>query len=43
MRNLTLTVIDTTGIQDYIFGSNLLKHNVGASALVHWVTNDWVC
>jgi len=39
----TLTVIDTTGIQDYIFGSNVLKHNVGASALVHWATNDWVC
>jgi hypothetical protein len=43
MRNYTLTVIDTTGIQDYIFGSNLLKHNVGASALVHWATNDWAC
>jgi hypothetical protein len=43
MKNFTLTVIDTTGIQDYIFGSNLLKHNVGASALVHWATNDWVC
>jgi hypothetical protein len=43
MGNFTLTVIDTTGIQDYIFGSNVLKHNVGASALVHWATNDWAC
>jgi hypothetical protein len=43
MENYTLTVIDTTGIQDYIFGSNVLKHNVGASALVHWATNDWLC
>jgi len=41
MGNFTLTVVDTTGIQDYIFGSNVLKHNVGASALVHWATNDW--
>lgn len=43
MSDFTLTVIDTTGIQNYIFGSNLLKHNVGASALVHWATNDWAC
>lgn len=42
MSEFTLTVVDTTGIQDYIFGSNNLKHNVGASHLVHKATQDWV-
>lgn len=42
MREFTATVIDTAGIQNYIFGSNSLKHNVGASGLVHCATNDWV-
>lgn len=40
--SMTLTIVDTTGIQDYIFGSNSLRHNVGASWLVHWATNDAV-
>lgn len=38
----TLTIVDTTGIQEYVFGSNSLRHNVGASWLVHWATNDAV-
>lgn len=42
MRKLTVTAIDTSGIQDYIFGSNVLKQNVGASALVRYATQDWV-
>ena len=42
MNQFTLTFIDTTGIQDYIFSSNNLKHIVGASALVHFATHDWV-
>jgi hypothetical protein len=42
MAKLAVTVIDTVGIQSYIFGSNVLKHNVGASYLVRCVTQDWV-
>jgi len=42
MEKLTVTVIDTTGIQSYIFGSNVLKQNVGASELVRCATQDWV-
>ncbi|MEZ4726046.1 MAG: hypothetical protein R3E79_02805 [Caldilineaceae bacterium] len=41
-QKYTLTIVDTTGIQEYIFGSNSLRHNVGASWLVHWATNDAV-
>ena len=42
MTEYTVSMIDTTGIQNYIFGSNNLQHNVGASWLVHCATNDWV-
>lgn len=42
MRKLTVTAIDTSGIQDYIFGSNVLKQNVGASFLIRCATQDWV-
>ncbi len=42
MSKWTVTVIDTVGIQDYIFGSNVLKQNVGASELVRCSTQDWV-
>ncbi len=42
MAKLTVTVIDTVGIQQYIFGSNVLKQNVGASELVRRATQDWV-
>ncbi len=39
---MIVTAIDTTRIQSYIFGSNILKHNVGASELVRCATQDWV-
>jgi len=42
MTEFTVTVIDTVGIQDYIFGSNNLKQNVGASGLVNFVTHEMV-
>jgi len=42
MGKLTVTVINTTGIQHYIFGSNVLKQNVGASELVRCATQDWI-
>lgn len=37
-----LTIIDTAGIQDYIFGSNRLRENIGASYLVELATRAWV-
>jgi len=37
----TLTVLDTAGIQSYIFGSNKLLENIGASNLVYQATRDW--
>jgi len=43
MAQYTLTIVDTAGIQNYIFGSNNLKHNVGASELVYRATHNWVC
>lgn len=42
MRECTLTQIEVSGIQDYIFGSNNLKQNIGASELVAKATTDWV-
>lgn len=42
MSRYIATVIDATGIQKYIFGSNRLKENVGSSYLVKLVTDDWV-
>ena len=42
MRNLVLTVVDTVGIQNYIFGTNSLAQNVGASYLVECATKDRV-
>src|SRR2546425_6652215 len=36
-----LVVVDTTQIQPYIFGSNRLRENVGASYLVDVATKDW--
>lgn len=38
----TLTIIDTTGIQAYIFGSNRLRENIGASHRVHQATGEYV-
>jgi hypothetical protein len=42
MSEFTVTVIDTTGIQSYIFGSNRLRENIGASYLLAQATGDWV-
>jgi hypothetical protein len=42
MNNYIVTVIDTTGIQPYIFGSNRLRENIGASYLVEQTTNEWI-
>ena len=41
MKKFTVTVLDTTGIQPYIFGSNRLRENIGASYLVSQATDDW--
>ncbi len=42
MSTYIVTIVETSGIQSYIFGSNILKHNVGASELVRCSTEDWV-
>jgi hypothetical protein len=42
MSQLTITFIDTTGIQDYVFSSNRLRENIGASHLVSAATGEWV-
>lgn len=36
-----LLAVATSGIQSYIFGSNRLKENIGASYLVKQATEDW--
>lgn len=41
MKNFTVTILDTTGIQPYIFGSNRLRENIGASYLVSQATDTW--
>ena len=42
MTNYTLTVLDTSGIQHYLFGTNNLKQNAGASYLADCATRKWV-
>lgn len=42
MNKLTITVVDTTGIQEYVFNSNRLSENIGASYLVSQATKEWV-
>jgi len=42
MPKYTFTVIDVTGIQGYIFGSNKLRENIGASQLVECAINIWM-
>lgn len=42
MTEKIITVIDVAGIQAYIFGSNRLKHNIGASFLVQKAGDEWV-
>ena len=41
MTQLIATALDTTGIQSYIFGSNRLRENIGASYLVSQTTEQW--
>ncbi len=43
MAEVVLTIVDTAGIQDYIFGSNRLRENIGASYLVKQAAGAWVC
>lgn len=42
MDAAVLTLIDTAGIQNYVFGSNRLRENLGASYLVELATKAWV-
>ncbi|TVR25573.1 MAG: hypothetical protein EA396_00020 [Anaerolineaceae bacterium] len=42
MSEYTLVVLETSQIQSYIFNSNRLKENIGASQLVAAATEDWV-
>lgn len=41
MREFILTMLDSSGIQDYVFGSNRLQENIGASELVYRSTTLW--
>jgi len=38
---MQLVIVDTAQIQPYIFGSNRLRENIGASHLVATATTDW--
>ncbi|NJS09441.1 MAG: hypothetical protein HC789_03190 [Microcoleus sp. CSU_2_2] len=40
MSNYVVTLLDTTGIQSYIFNSNRLRENIGASYLISQATGD---
>lgn len=42
MNQFTVTVIDTTGKQKYIFNSNRLRENIGASYLLSQATGEWI-
>lgn len=37
-----LVALDTVGIQPYLFGSNRLRENIGASEIVKQTTEEWV-
>ncbi|HKQ08170.1 MAG TPA: hypothetical protein VJ464_23800 [Blastocatellia bacterium] len=41
MNKIYLVIVDTTQIQPYVFGSNRLRENVGASHLVAQATGEW--
>jgi hypothetical protein len=41
MTLYTLTLLDASGIQDYIFSSNRLQENIGASEIVYRATTLW--
>jgi hypothetical protein len=40
MSEYVVTILDTTGIQSYIFNSNRLRENIGASYLISQATGD---
>ncbi len=42
MTRVTLTQVEVASIQEYIFGSNNLQQNIGASELVKRATTQWV-
>lgn len=42
MTQHTAMLIEASGIQEYIFGSNELAQNIGASELVTQATTDWL-
>lgn len=42
MTQFTLTVLDTSGIQEYLFGTNNLRQNAGGSYLADCTTRLWV-
>jgi hypothetical protein len=42
MTQFTITIVDTTGKQNYIFSSNRLRENIGASFLLSQATKGWV-
>ncbi|AFZ28136.1 hypothetical protein Cylst_6170 [Cylindrospermum stagnale PCC 7417] len=42
MSKYIVTILDSTGIQSYIFTSNRLRENIGASYLVEQATGNWV-
>ena len=43
MSQQWLMLVEATDIQPYLFGSNQLAQNIGASELVRQATEDWVC
>ncbi len=42
MSTFYLVVVDTVGIQSYVFASNRLRENIGASHLVYQATKGWL-
>lgn len=41
-NDYTLVAVDVSGIQDYVFRTNKLQHQLGASELVRCATSTWV-
>lgn len=41
MASKIMLSVEASGIQEYIFGSNQLAQNIGASELVRRATEDW--
>ena len=42
MAQYTLLMLELSGLQEFIFGTNNLRVNVGASTLVNAVIREWV-